>query len=877
MAYGYGETRKKIRELMRSRLTARKRVPLRKIVPGWAVIVGINHYDHYQPLECCVADALGMYILLTEPEFGGFNPSQVRLLLDPKLAVQDVRTKLAEVQEHLSSKFGFTPRPGIVEDVLGTYLEAEIGSIFKEVKRAAENCIPEQQLLVYFAGHGWQTTGRTFLLPPNAQQGTHEHTSVSLNALVGVMKTSPAAQHIVIADACFSSPEKPERRDLPPGIAILASSAHAAYEVGGHGLMTGYLFEALAMCIETANDGYVTLADAYKHVFPKVTQWVALNAPHDPFQRPILRAADAAQIVLSGNRLLAPVFRPNRIARRLIMSGLSTLAICLIVWLAVVASSINRGKDVYIALMPLKPVGDSQSINYLALGIVESLYARLFEWSNVHMPSETSLERAANLPPAKVAHDLGVSLVLQGTFQAEGDRIRLTFDLEDVPGNRTLWRRQFEGSQKGVFRLQDEVYLALIDALPRIGHKAEVRGRRPKSEEADELYIKARQAMKSQQTEAQVLQAIANYRSALSLDADFALARAKLADACMVMHWQYQRNDRMWMDEALLAAKQAVDSAEDLPEAHVSLATVYTEMGRSDAAFQQLKRALQLAPNSDELYRSLGRAYLGSSPPQKDNALAAFRKAVEINPYYWNNHFQLAGAYSHFGDFGEALCSYVAVTERVADRWEGYGGQAKAYLELGEFNASIAKAQKALLIQPIPNVLANLGTAYFYLGDFEEAREAWESAAKGNDQLAIGNLADAYRALKRPEADGLYDKAIKLIYPALEVNPRSPELLGSLALYLAKTNRVREGVAKMDEAIGLESQKPDLLYSQAVVLAIANEDARALAALRKCFEVGMPAKRAKTDPDFEKLRTKPEFADLMRQFDKPRQRLACEK
>ena len=57
-------------------------------------------------------------------------------------------------------------------------------------------------------------------------------------------------------------------------------------------------------------------------------------------------------------------------------------------------------------------------------------------------------------------------------------------------------------------------------------------------------------------------------------------------------------------------------------------------------AILELKRALQLAPNSDEAYRALGDAYLTAG--QGDEAIQAFQKAVETNPYYWMN-YEMAG------------------------------------------------------------------------------------------------------------------------------------------------------------------------------------------------------------------------------------------
>jgi tetratricopeptide (TPR) repeat protein len=69
-----------------------------------------------------------------------------------------------------------------------------------------------------------------------------------------------------------------------------------------------------------------------------------------------------------------------------------------------------------------------------------------------------------------------------------------------------------------------------------------------------------------------------------------------------------------------------------------------------------------------------------------------------------------------------------------------------------------------------------------------------------NEHLQARNLADAYRALgQRKKATAIYDRAIKLAFEAYQVNPRSANTLGSMALYSAKKenlNRAHNFIAR---------------------------------------------------------------------------------
>jgi tetratricopeptide (TPR) repeat protein len=115
----------------------------------------------------------------------------------------------------------------------------------------------------------------------------------------------------------------------------------------------------------------------------------------------------------------------------------------------------------------------------------------------------------------------------------------------------------------------------------------------------------------------------------------------------------------------------------------------------------------------------------------------------------------------------------------------GYISIGNVYLQEGKYAEAIPSYQKALALQPHSATYTNLGTAYFFLKRYSDAVPMYEKAVEmdPNDETLAGNLADAYRwSGQRDKANATYDKAIALGYKALEVNPRSAETMGSLAL-----------------------------------------------------------------------------------------------
>jgi tetratricopeptide (TPR) repeat protein len=75
----------------------------------------------------------------------------------------------------------------------------------------------------------------------------------------------------------------------------------------------------------------------------------------------------------------------------------------------------------------------------------------------------------------------------------------------------------------------------------------------------------------------------------------------------------------------------------------------------------ELRRAADLAPNSDDVFRRLGRAYLLGG--QANEALLAYARAVEINPFYWVNHNAIGAAYLQVGSYDEAAAAFRRVIE----------------------------------------------------------------------------------------------------------------------------------------------------------------------------------------------------------------------
>jgi tetratricopeptide (TPR) repeat protein len=135
------------------------------------------------------------------------------------------------------------------------------------------------------------------------------------------------------------------------------------------------------------------------------------------------------------------------------------------------------------------------------------------------------------------------------------------------------------------------------------------------------------------------------------------------------------------------------------------------------------------------------------------------------------------------------------------------------------------------------------------------------------DELLMGNLADAYRAAgRKDQATATYDKAIQLAFRQLQVNPKLAAVTGDLALYYAKKGDADHALEYIRQARSLDREDLQLLYSQAEIFSLTNHQREAITALRTAFQKGYSTEEAVNDPELGSLKSLPEFTKLVAEY-----------
>jgi serine/threonine protein kinase/tetratricopeptide (TPR) repeat protein/TolB-like protein len=533
------------------------------------------------------------------------------------------------------------------------------------------------------------------------------------------------------------------------------------------------------------------------------------------------------------------------------------------------AGTAGQHTDKYLAVLPFKVLGGETELKYVAEGVVDSLSAQLFQLKDVHVASAASAEEASKKGAAdKIARELGVNLLVEGTVQGAGDKISIVVNVQDVKQGKRLWVKEYPLQRRDLLTIENSIYSDLVSALDLKPTDEDLtRGalRMTQDYDAYELYLKGRDVIHRQPDAKGYAAALSYYDRAIRKDPRFALAYAGIAETSMDLY--DMKKESVWSQKALSAAQQAQQLNPNLPEVHWALGSVYLETGKSEDSIAEMKQALELAPNADDSYRRLGHAYMEAG--RKQEAIAAYQKATDINPYYWYNHSCLGYAFASSGADEKALSSFRRATELAPDWASGYSNLGVAYFQLGRWKESVDAFGKSLALEANPDAQSNLGVAFYYMGMYSEAAKALEKAVQMDPDRHefAGSLADAYRQIgARDKAMAAYRTAINLALKANRTNPRDANTLGGLAVYYAKEGELNRAQDFITRARALDASNNALIYNEALIQALSGKSAEALKGLREAFQKGYPPEVAKSEPEFAGVRSSPEFAKLMKDF-----------
>ena len=319
----------------------------------------------------------------------------------------------------------------------------------------------------------------------------------------------------------------------------------------------------------------------------------------------------------------------------------------------------NRPDKPSIAVLPFDNMSGDPEQDYFADGIVEDIITELSRDPDLFVIARHSSFAYKGMSPdiRRVARELGVRYVLEGSVRKAGNRIRLNVQLIEAETGYHVWAERYDRTLEDVFEVQDEltntIHNTLLQKVRDSGIENALR-RAPKDMNAYDHMLRAF-GLLFRFNRAGNEEAMREARAALDLDPDYARAHMVLAWTYLYSVWSAWTDDvEQAIEWGTEAARKAVVADRNDFWGHAALGFAELCLHRHERALSALDRALALNPNSADARTMRGMVlnFLG----RPEEGLKDIELAIRHNPHHPDWYLVGIGrAYYMLGRYEEAI------------------------------------------------------------------------------------------------------------------------------------------------------------------------------------------------------------------------------
>lgn len=429
-----------------------------------------------------------------------------------------------------------------------------------------------------------------------------------------------------------------------------------------------------------------------------------------------------------------------------------------------------------VAVLPfrnLSPAGAAD--DYLTEGLTDDLATHLLLVRDLRVVSGASTRRfSSGAEPGRIANELSVNAVLEGSVRRDGNSVRIASRLSDARTGALIWSESFDRDIKDIFTMQPEVARKIAVALKgelSMPDAELLKGAGTRDFETTNLYMKGRYAWRLR-TEDGLNRSINLFTEATTRDPSFALAYAGLADSYTALGTYGFLPRAEAFRRAATAATRAVELDASLAEANAALGYALKNRFEWAAADEYFRKAIALKPTwaTAHHWYSILLTQLGDYP----KAITEAKAAISLDPLAVGPNMQLAAVLLMAHRYDDSVAQYEAAI-RIDP------GIAAAYRSIGQvrtYQENYSEAAKALerAVRATPagaedqEIKAALGYLHARSGRTDQALALAQELSRRYEaagEAVAGSVAAIYAGL------GQHDKAFQWLTRAVEA--RDPE------------------------------------------------------------------------------------------------------
>ena len=387
-----------------------------------------------------------------------------------------------------------------------------------------------------------------------------------------------------------------------------------------------------------------------------------------------------------------------------------------------------------VAILPFANLSNDPEQEFFSDGITEDIITDLSKVSGLFVLSRNTVftykRRAQTI--ARIARELGVAYVVEGSVRKSGNRVRINAELTEGFSDGHVWAERYDRDLTDIFAVQDEIAKAIVKQLRVKLLPEEKRAiEQPQTANVDAYthYLRGREYYHIANRACHIMARHAFMR-ALELDPGYARAIACVAICDIRLQTIYSSG--MKLEDIIARIETALAIEPDLAEAHAVRGFVLALAGRQGEALDAFERAFVANPDCHEAHRFYAEHCITSS--RFDLAARHFVRASEIKPTDYGGALMAVAAFRSLGDEESARKYAVIAIHKAEDELRAHpenancaclGATVLAYL--GERDRAIEWLDRSIFTDPGDvNVQYNAACTYALLGEVERALDLLE-------------------------------------------------------------------------------------------------------------------------------------------------------
>jgi len=359
-----------------------------------------------------------------------------------------------------------------------------------------------------------------------------------------------------------------------------------------------------------------------------------------------------------------------------------------------------------IAVLPFINMSGDPEQEYFADGMTEDLITDLSQISSLFVIARNTVftYKGGAVNVTKVAEELGVRYVLEGSVRRVGDQVRINAQLIDATSGGHVWAGRYDGTLNDVFALQDKITQKIVTALA-VNLTSQENTRRAQKEtenpRAYEMFLQG-WALYRRYAPTDFAAAVPYFEKAVALDPSYGRAYAALAS----IYWEGWRHSFNY-ELGLSGWFEPWDRAEEwlakalrypTPLAHMVASAVLIAKREHDAAIAEAQRAIALDANDPFGHRALAEALIWAGRPAE--AVDSIETAMRLDPQDRGIYLNALGfAQLQMGQYKAAAASLEKGTKRSPAISWNWVRLAAAYGELGRETDAKFALEKANVLR----------------------------------------------------------------------------------------------------------------------------------------------------------------------------------